>query len=144
MKISLIDGDISATSLTLPLFASRVAAGFPSPADDYVEERIDLNRHIVKRPAATFFARANGDSMIRKGIFNGDLLVIDRSCTPVHGSVVVAALNGEMVCKLLDLQQRCLVSANQRYAPIPINDAMDCVIEGVVTHCIRYLHVRTG
>ena len=127
--------------LTLPVFASSVAAGFPSPADDYIEERIDLNNHLVKHPAATFFAKANGDSMVQLGILSGDLLIVDRAVTPQHGSVVIAALNGEMVCKVLDVRQKRLLSANNKYPPIPIPEEMDMVIEGVVIHSVRYHHV---
>ncbi len=127
----------------LPLYASRVAAGFPSPADDYVEDRLDLNRYLIRKPAATFFARADGDSMIGAGIHPGDLLIVDRSAKPAHQSVVVAALNGELTCKILDVHKRCLRSANPRYPPIPIQPGSDFAIEGVVLHSIHH-HVRTG
>lgn len=131
----------SLTDYALPLYASRVSAGFPSPADDYIEERIDLNSHLVSRPAATFFARVRGDSMIDKGIFDSDLLIVDRSKTPVTGAVVIAVVNGEMVCKLLDPERQQLLAANANYPPIPIHEGVDCVIEGVVTHAVRYLSV---
>ncbi|MCY4045230.1 MAG: translesion error-prone DNA polymerase V autoproteolytic subunit [Cellvibrionales bacterium] len=122
-----------------PLFASRVSAGFPSPADDYVEGGIDLHRHLVKNPAATFFAKASGDSMQLKGIYDGDLLVVDRSLSAKTGDVVIAAIDGELVCKILDLSNRQLVPANPSYPPITLCDEAECLIEGVVTHAIRYL-----
>lgn len=122
-----------------PLFASRVSAGFPSPADDYVESGIDLHRHLVKNPAATFFAKASGDSMQLKGIYNGDLLVVDRSLSAKTGDVVIAAIDGELVCKILDASNRQLLPANPSYPPIKLRDGGDCLIEGVVTHAIRYL-----
>lgn len=87
------------TPLSLTLYASRVAAGFPSPADDYVEGLLDLNSHLVKHPAATFFVRVAGDSMVGAGIHPGDILVVDRSLEPVDGKIVIAVLN-EAVEKL--------------------------------------------
>ena len=76
--------------------------------------------------------------MRQKGIFDGDLMIIDRAKTPVTGSVVIAALNGDMVCKILDKEGRRLLAANDRYAPIVISEELDCIIEGVVVHSIRY------
>lgn len=131
-------------NLLLPLYSSRVSAGFPSPAESYVEEKIDLNKHIIKHPAATFFAKANGNSMTQRGIFDGDLLVIDRSIKPKHNSIVIAAINGDMVCKTIDLKQKILLSANKHYPPIQINEETNCLIEGVVTHSLRYHNVCSG
>lgn len=142
MKISLFEGLSEPSSLVLPVFSTGVSAGFPSPADDYVEDRIDLNKHLIKRPSATFFARANGNSLLDVGIKDGDLLIIDRSLKPIHGDVVIAAVNGEMTCKLLDLHNKCLLAANDRYPAIEITDDIDMLIEGVVSHSIRYHRVR--
>lgn len=125
------------TATPLPLFGSKVAAGFPSPADDYRENSLDLNQYLIKKPSATFMARAQGNSMIRLGIFDGDLLIIDRSIEPSHGQVVIAALNGDLVCKVLDKHQQQLLSANDQYPPIAINEEMALLIEGVVTYSIR-------
>lgn len=122
----------------IPLFGDRVSAGFPSPASDYLEAQLDLNAHLIDSPSSTFFVRANGDSMQGRGIFTGDLLVVDRSITPKSGQIVIAALNGELTCKILDTQRRCLVAANPRYAPIPITEASEFSIEGVVTASVRY------
>ena len=128
----------------LPVFGHSVSAGFPSPAESYQEDSIDLNEHLVRRPAATFFGRASGDSMEGKGIYNGDLLVIDRSKNAVTGSVVIAAINGELVCKILDVENQRLLAANPRYSPIRLTEDMALVIEGVVTHSIRYHDVCSG
>jgi DNA polymerase V len=90
--------------MELPLFLERVACGFPSPAQDYVEDRIDLNKLAVKHPSATYFVKVSGDSMIGAGIGDGDLLVVDRSLTAEHGDIVVAAVDGEFTVK--ELQTR--------------------------------------
>ncbi len=127
-----------ATTLPLPLYGSRVSAGFPSPADDYLEAKLDLNSHLIKHPNATYFVRADGDSMRGRGIYNGDLLVVDRSLKPRHGQVIIAALHGELTCKILDMQRRCLVAANRHYPPLPITDESGFSVEGVVTASIRY------
>jgi len=138
MKVTACSQRPGYSSLALAIFSSHVSAGFPSPADDYVEDSIDLNKHLIKRPAATFFARASGDSLIEIGIKDGDLLIIDRSLQPRQNDVVIVALNGELTCKRLDLHGRKLMPANPRYTPIAMNDDMDVLIEGVVTHSIRY------
>jgi len=126
------------TALSLPLFGSSVAAGFPSPADDYVEKSLDLNAYLIKKPSATYFARAQGDSMVKLGIFDKDLLIVDRSVQPQHGQIVVVAVDGALVCKVLDLHRSRLLSANPNYPPIPITDDMDTVVEGVVIHSVRH------
>jgi len=124
--------------LSLPLFGSRIAAGFPSPADDYLEAKLDLNAHLIKNPSATFFARAEGDSMRGRGIYPGDLLIVDRSVKPKHGYTIIAAIHGELTCKILDTQQRSLVAANRNYPPIYITEDSEFSIEGVVIASIRY------
>lgn len=121
-----------------PLFSHGVAAGFPSPADDHKEDSLSLDEHLITRPAATFMARANGDSMQGIGIFDRDLLIIDRSLAPVQGDVVVVALDGELTCKILDCRTGRLLSANRNYPPIPILEEQDVLIEGVVKASIRY------
>jgi DNA polymerase V len=124
--------------LSLPLFSHSVRAGFPSPADDYLELPLDLNEHVIQHPAATYYVRAQGDSMVRLGIHNGDLLVVDRALEAVHGDVVIAALDGELTCKVLDLRLRRLLSGNEQFPPIPVGEDAELVIEGVVTHSLRY------
>ena len=127
-----------ATNLQLPLFGCEVAAGFPSPADDYIERKLSLDEHLIPHPAATYFARASGDSMVGCGIYDGDLLVVDRSEPVSHNSIVVACINGELTCKKVDLQHRRLLAANRRYPAIPICDDESLEVEGVVIHSIRH------
>ena len=121
----------------LNLYLTKISAGFPSPADDYIESKLDLNEHLIKQPSATFFAKAEGDSMIDRGIFDGDLLVVDRSVEPRHGHIIVAALDGGLTCKLLDKKRRRLIPANKNYRPIVILEGADFSIEGVVIHSVR-------
>lgn len=120
-----------------PLFLSSVAAGFPSPADDYVDGELDLLEMLIQHSAATFFCRVSGDSMEGAGIYDGDILIVDRAVAPVHGDVVVAAVAGELTCKYLDKNRHRLLPANDRYRPIEIPDGSELVIEGVVRHSIR-------
>lgn len=131
--------DSHAPKALFPLFASRVPAGFPSPADDYVEGRLDLNDHLVEHPAATFFVRVQGDSMEGAGIRDGDLLVVDRALEPTHGRIVIAAVNGELTVKRLRLQEGSvwLQPENPAYPPLQITEGLDCVIWGVVRHVIH-------
>lgn len=125
----------------LPLLAGKVAAGFPSPADDYVEKNLDLNELLVQKPAATFFARAQGESMLGAGIHPNDILVIDRSIEPVPGKVVICALNGELTVKLLAREggQWQLKAKNKDYPDIVIFEELELVIWGVVTNVIHPL-----
>lgn len=122
-----------------PLFSSKVQAGFPSPADDHIEQYLDLNTHLIKHPAATFFVIANGDSMRDAGIRSGDLLLVDRALDATHQKIVVAALNGELTVKRLHLEhnQVRLVPAHPDYPIIEITEAHDFLIWGVVTHVIH-------
>ena len=132
------------TTLTIPLFLCKVPAGFPSPADDFMENQLDLNQHLISHPAATFFCRVSGQSMIGLGIFDGDLLIVNRALQPRDQDIVLAAVDGELTCKKLDKLNKRLLSANKDYPPIQIKDAMELVIEGVVTHSIKAHCVRTG
>ena len=129
------------TRLELPFFSYRVRAGFPSPADDYLDKKLDLNEHLIHHPSATYYVRAQGDSMINFGIFDGDLLVVDRSLAPVHGDIIIAAFNGELTCKVLDLTHRQLLSGNDLFPPIPLTEDCDLIIEGVISASIRYHRV---
>jgi DNA polymerase V len=127
------------TKLPLPLFSGKVAAGFPSPADDYIEKSLDLNELLVQKPAATFFVRAEGESMLGAGIHPNDILVVDRSLEPVPGKIVICALNGELVVKRLKHRagQWLLASENPYYPDIPLHEELDMVIWGVVTNVIH-------
>ena len=127
------------TFYKIPLYASTVRAGFPSPADDYIEMHLDLNEHLIKHPAATFFVTASGDSMTGAGIASGDMLVVDRSLEATHGKIVIAAINGELTVKRLSrISGRVqLLPENNQYQPIEITGDEDLVIWGVVTHVIH-------
>jgi len=123
------------------LFAGRVSAGFPSPADDYIEGRLDLNERLIKHPAATFFIRAAGDSMTGAGINHDDLLVVDRALEAAEGDVVIAVLEGELTVKRLRLVngRRCLAPENARYKPLTMGEDAEVEIWGVVTYVIHEL-----
>ena len=128
-------------SMNLPLFNGKVAAGFPSPADDYVEKNLDLNELLVQKPAATFFVRAQGESMLGAGIHPNDILVVDRSIEPVPGKIVICALNGELTVKRLERNndQWQLKAENPAYPDIVIHEELEMVIWGVVTNVIHSL-----
>lgn len=131
MRVEAVYTPDQSTHCALPIFLGRLPAGFPSPADDYAEGKLDLNKHLIKHPAATFFVRVTGDSMIEAGIHSGDLLVVDRSLEAVDGNVIVAALDGELVCKRLEKRSVVrLLPANRNYAPIVIQDGQDFSIWG--------------
>ena len=133
--------DPVAPTAPLVLYASRVPAGFPSPADDYIDQRLDLNDHLIEHPAASFFVRVSGDSMIGAGIHDGDLLIVDRALKPLDGRVVIAALGGELTVKRLVFRNETpwLIPENPDYAPLEIREGLDCVIWGVVTRVIHAL-----
>ncbi len=125
---------------TSPLFSNRVSAGFPSPAQDYIEQALDLNALCIKHPAATFFVRVEGDSMLEAGIHPGDILVVDRSLQAEHGDIIIASLYGEMTVKELALRpQLRLLPRNKAYQAIDLADGCDLTIFGVVTHAIHTL-----
>lgn len=126
------------TSLPIKTFSTRVPAGFPSPADDHIEGKLDLNEHLVRRPSATFFVRASGESMKGAGIFDGDLLVIDRGIRPKCDDVVIAAIHGELTVKRLRRSggKWLLAPENPDFPTIDL-DVPDSEIWGVVTHSIR-------
>lgn len=128
------------SSTKMPMFTKSVAAGFPSPATDYCESRLDLNDLCVKHPAATYFVRAQGDSMIEAGIYPGDVLVVDRSLTAKHGDIVIATLNGELTVKKLATKPKLrLVPMNSNYSPVEIPEGTDLEIFGVATTAVHSL-----
>ena len=141
MNASLFYPTSSPSRLSLPLFTGKVAAGFPSPADDYVEKNLDLNELLVQKPAATFFVRAQGESMLGAGIHPNDILVVDRSLEAIPGKVVICAINGELTVKRLERvnEQWQLKAENPAYADIVIHDELELVIWGVVTNVIHAL-----
>jgi DNA polymerase V len=126
----------------LPSFLSGVKAGFPSPADDYVEKLLDLNELMVKHPVSTFFVKVEGDSMEGAKIFSGDILVVDRSLEPVPGKIVVAVVNGEFTVKKIMKRGEniFLVAENKNYPPLKITQDTDFLVWGVVTWVIHKTH----
>lgn len=123
----------------LPLYDCTVAAGFPSPADGQIDRELDLNELLIKHPAATFFLKVSGLSMVNAGIHPGDILVVDRSLKPSDGRIVIAAVNGELTVKRLCLRGKevALVAENEDYSPIVITEGTDLHIWGVVTSVIH-------
>ena len=126
----------------LPIFSSAISAGFPSPADDHVEDRLDLNRYLISQPASTFFMRFEGDPMLESGLQQGDLLIVDRSVDPTDSKIVVAAINGELVVRRVRQSRRQLrlLSENPNCPTICITKDTEFQIWGVVTYVIRTLH----
>ena len=134
-------GSISADDLPATftkLFVEPVSVGFPSPANDYLESPIDLNKYLIKNGAATFLVRVSGDSMLNANIADEAILIVDRSLKPKHGSIVVASLDGDFICKRLQLKPRlCLLPENPKYEPIYIQHGQDLDIMGTVTAAIN-------
>ena len=116
-----------------------VYAGFPSPAEDHLDLDLDLNEHLIKHPAATFYVYAKGDSMINSGIHDGDLLIVDRSLNPGLKSIVIAVINGEFTVKRIRKinKELYLMPDNDAYKPIQITKDMNFQIWGIVTHTIH-------
>ena len=129
------------TSYECPVFMVPVSAGFPSPAEDYIEEQLDLNKHLIKHPAATFFVKVKGDSMIDAGIHSGDILIVDRAVNPGNKKVVIAVINGELTLKRIRMTKGklFLVPENDKYKPVEITEEMDFTVWGVVTNVIHKL-----
>lgn len=125
-------------SLRLPLYLCRVPAGFPSPADDYVESQIDLNEWLVRNRLATFIVRVEGDSMSGE-IHSGDRLIVDRSLEPKHRDVVIACVGGEMTVKRLIIEdgRQFLIADNPDYPAVELNGDEELILWGVVTHSIH-------
>lgn len=127
--------------MPIALAGESVAAGFPSPAEDYIEKTLDLNEHLILHPEATFFVRVSGDSMIGASIHHGDLLIVDRSRMPQSGNVVIAHVDGEFTVKRLRKTKSGLelVPENPDYAVIPITPDAEFEVWGVVLHVIHTL-----
>lgn len=124
---------------TIPLMSHSVRAGFPSPADDYVEKRIDLNDELIQHREATFFLRVRGHSMVGAGIDDGDELIVDRAIKPEHGRIVVAAVDGELTVKRFYQRGGVvkLVAESPEFPDIELKDGQEMVIWGVVTKIIK-------
>lgn len=125
----------------LPFYHNTISAGFPSPADDEMEDGLDLNELLIKHPSATFFLKVSGASMIKAGIHHNDILIVDRSIKPTHGKIVIAAVNGELTVKRLFIEgdKVQLVAENDAYRPINISDDTDLHIWGVVTSVVHFV-----
>jgi len=123
----------------LPLYGCCVAAGFPTPAEGDIEEYLDLNEFLIKRPSATFFVRASGMSMIGAGIYHNDILIVDKSIEPTSGKIVIAAVNGELTVKRLlkEKGRLFLIAENEIYPPIEVSKEEELHIWGVVTNVIH-------
>jgi len=131
----------TSTVLALDYADGGIAAGFPSPAQDYISQSIDLNRELIEHPASTFYARVKGDSMSGEGITEDDILVIDKSIEPEHGDLAVCCLNGEFTLKRLCFTS-CgrgirLMPSNRRYRPIDITEGDDFKVWGIVLYTIK-------
>jgi DNA polymerase V len=129
----------TATALELPLADGGIRAGFPSPAQDFVDLSIDLNKELIKHPSATFFGRVKGDSMRDAGISDGDLVIIDKSLRPQNGKIAVCYLDGEFTMKTIRMEQGCcwLLPANEAYQPIRVTEENDFLIWGIVVHVVK-------
>lgn len=123
----------------IPLYLSRPSAGFSIPGDDSIDTHLNINDFLIDNPSATFFVKVAGDSMEGAKIFSGDILVVDRSVSPVSEKIVVAAIFGEMVVKRLHISTKgaFLISESEGYDPIPLTDNDDCFIWGVVIGSVR-------
>ncbi|HNT52201.1 MAG TPA: translesion error-prone DNA polymerase V autoproteolytic subunit [Candidatus Syntrophosphaera sp.] len=140
------DGSIKAiyvcdttTELPRPLVGQHIPAGFPSPAQDYIEGSLDLNKYVIKHPASTFFIRVDGDSMINAGIIDDDIAVVDRSLDATHNRIVVAIYDGELTLKRLRIEDGVywLCSENPAYKPILVEQDLEFYVWGVVTFVIH-------
>lgn len=127
------------SELPIPLVSAGISAGFPSPASDFIDLKIDLNKYLIQQPSATFFARVKGDSMKDEGIQDEDLLVIDRSIEPIDGKIAVCFIDGDFTVKKIKLEKgTCwLMPANDNYQPIKVTSENELMIWGVVTHVIK-------
>ncbi|PNA07174.1 MULTISPECIES: LexA family transcriptional regulator [unclassified Pseudomonas] len=138
MSVTIL-GPLSEGGAKLPLFSSRVPAGFPSPAADHVEKHISLDELFEIRAPHVYLAKIEGDSMQGAGIFCGDLVVVDRSLTAEHGDIVIVGLNAEPICKRLHMRDGAVVlmSANRKYPPRFVMEGDELVVWGVVTYSVR-------
>lgn len=138
ISLEIFTADLS-SHLPLPYADGGIQAGFPSPADNYITESIDLNKELVRHPAATFYGRVSGDSMIEEGIEPGDILVIDRSIEPDSGDLAVCCIDGEFTLKRIRLEKNrvWLIPSNEMFDPILVTPENEFSVWGVVTHTIK-------
>ena len=126
-------------NIAIPIFIDKVSAGFPSPATDYMENKLDLNEYLIKHPAATFIVKASGSSMVNADIYSGDLLIVDRSLTPRNNDIVIASIFGDLTVKKIKKKEKSLflVPANEDYPSIQVKEEMECFVWGIVTYVIH-------
>lgn len=137
-KIINIFSALTDTALELPIITEGISAGFPSPALDFVDLTIDLNKHLIKHPSATFYGRVKGSSLKNAGIDDGDLLIIDRSLEPTNGKIAICYIDGEFTAKRISVKNELwLMPENDSYKPIKIEKENDFLIWGIVTHVIK-------
>ena len=127
--------------LKLPLYDNGISAGFPSPADDFLDTSIDLNKELIKNKSTTFFARVKGSSMVGAGIDDGDLLIIDKSIKPKSNDIAVCFIDGDFTVKRIDITKDIiwLVAENKKYKPIKVTADNDFTIWGIVINIIKYV-----
>ena len=138
-NIEILTPDFS-TSLSLQYADAGIRAGFPSPAQDYISETIDLNKDLIRHPASTFYGRVVGDSMIDEGIEEGDILVIDKSIEPEDDDLAVCCLDGEFTLKRINITRDnriYLMPSNRRYKPIEVTPDNEFMVWGIVTYTIK-------
>jgi DNA polymerase V len=125
--------------ILVPLFSHKVAAGFPSPADDYIQGRLSLDEHLIQHKEATFFVRAKGNSMVGAGIFDGDLLVVDKSLTPSSGNIVIAVVDGDLTVKRLIKHNGSVIlkPENPRFKEMEFKEGQELQVWGVVTSTVK-------
>ena len=128
--------------MKIALYLNSVCAGFPSPANDYLEGEIDLNEYLIKNPLATFIVKSQGNCMLQAGIHSGDLLIVDRSIKPKNNSVVIVSIDGELIVKRIKISgKRILLSSdNKDYGNVKINNESDIFIWGIVTKVIHNVY----
>ncbi|MEY5047315.1 MAG: hypothetical protein RLZZ175_674 [Bacteroidota bacterium] len=128
------------TELSLPVVTNGISAGFPSPADDFLDTSIDLNKALIKNPNSTFYGKVKGDSMKDVGIHDGDLLVIDKSLEPQDGKIAICYIDGEFTVKKIKIEKDCcwLVPANEKYKPIKVTQENEFIIWGMVINVIKF------
>jgi len=136
--ITFFGADVS-TELKLPFVVEGISAGFPSPADDFLDINIDLNKHLIKNPSTTFYGRVRGNSMMDAGIHDGDLLIIDKSLEPINNKVAVCFIDGEFTVKRIKIERDIiwLIAENKDYKPIKVTKDNDFIIWGIVTNVIK-------
>ena len=127
------------SKIDIPYANEGIQAGFPSPAQNYINESIDLNVELIKHPASTFFGKVSGDSMIEEGIEEGDILIIDKSLEPINGDLAVCCIDGEFTLKRIEIEDNCirLMPSNATFKPIVVTPDDQFTVWGIVTYTIK-------